>query len=130
MSTAENTSSNETSMTIRIKNLRLRTIIGISEWERGEKQDVVINVELEVDERKAVETDLIDDTVNYKTLTKRIVEEVEQSEFFLLEKLTHHILQVVLEDKKIKKATVEVDKPHALRFAESVSVSCSAERKP
>ncbi|MFQ5850547.1 MAG: dihydroneopterin aldolase [Candidatus Binatia bacterium] len=125
----ENISNKNNSTTIRIKDLRLKTIIGISEWEREEKQEVVINVALGLDTEKAIETDHIEDTVNYKKLTKQIIREVEQSNFYLLEKLAHRVLQIVMEDKKVKKATVEVDKPHALRFAESVSASCSAERE-
>ena len=118
------------SMKIHIKNLRLKTIIGINDLERAEKQDVIVNVEVELDASRATETDRIEDTVNYKTLTKRIISEVELSEFYLLEKLAHHILNIVLEDKKVIRGTVEVDKPHALRFANSVSVSCSGDRSP
>lgn len=118
------------SMKIHIKNLRLKTIIGINDLERAEKQNVIVNVEVELDASRATETDRIEDTVNYKTLTKRIISEVELSEFYLLEKLAHHILNIVLEDKKVIRGTVEVDKPHALRFANSVSVSCSGDRSP
>jgi len=115
-------------MKIHIKNLRLKTIIGINVRERAEKQDVIVNVELELDASRATETDRIQDTINYKTLSKRIIRGVESSEFYLLEKLAHHILNIVLANKKVKRGTVEVDKPHALRFADSVSVSCSGDR--
>ena len=115
-------------MKIHVKNLRIKAIIGINDWERAEKQDVIVNVELELDASRAIETDRIEDTINYKTLTKRIISEVELSEFYLLEKLAHHILNIVLENKKVKWGTVEVDKPQALRFADSVSVSCSGDR--
>lgn len=114
-------------MKIRIKNLRLKTIIGVNDWERETKQDVVINVEIEFDGQKAAATDDIGATINYRTLSKRIIQEVEESRFYLLEKLAHHILQVVLEDKKVVRATIEVDKPNALRHADSVSVWCSSE---
>ena len=116
-------------MIMRIKNLRLRTIIGVNDWERNNLQDVVINVEMEFDGARATETDSISDSVNYRTITKRIIAEVEKSHFHLLDKLASHILHVVLEDEKLRRATVEVDKPHALRFADSVSVSCFTERK-
>ncbi len=117
-------------MKIHIKNLRIKTIIGINDCERAEKQDVIVNVEVELDATRATETDRIEDTINYKTLTKRIISEVELSEFYLVEKLAHHILNIVLENKKIKRGTVEVDKPHAVRFADSVSVSCSGGQAP
>lgn len=115
-------------MIIRIKDLRLRAVIGINDWEREHKQDIVINLELEFDGRKAGETDDIADTVNYKAITKQIIKEVEASEFYLLEKLSSSIIKIVMQDDKVKKASVEIDKPHALRFADSVSVICSADR--
>jgi len=116
-------------MIMHIKNLRLRTITGIKDWERKDLQDIVINVAIEFDGTKAAETDDVANSINYRTITKRIISEVETSRFHLLDKLASHILQVVLENEKVKKATVEVDKPHALRFADSVSVTCSGERK-
>ncbi len=115
-------------MIIRIKKLRLRTIVGTNDWERERLQDVVITVEMEFDGSRAAETDSIDDTVNYRTIKKRIIEAVENSRFHLLEKLADHVLQIIMEDDRVQRAEVEVDKPHALRFAESVSVSCSAEK--
>ena len=115
-------------MVIRIKNLRLRTIIGTNDWERDNLQDVIINLEVEFDGSQVAETDRLDDTIDYKELKRRIIEVVEGSRFYLLDKLASHILRIVMEDKKIQRATVEVDKPHALRYADSVSVCCSAER--
>ncbi|NIO07674.1 MAG: dihydroneopterin aldolase [Deltaproteobacteria bacterium] len=115
-------------MEIFIKNLRLKTIIGINDWERKQQQDVIINVALEINATQAAQSDRIEDTLNYKTLTKRIIGAVEASEFFLVEKLAHHILAIVLEDEKVIRGTVEVDKPQALSFADSVSVKCSGER--
>ena len=115
-------------MLIRIKNLRVRTIIGINEWERDAPQDVIINIEMELDGKRVSQTDSIDDTVDYKVLKRRILREVEGSQFFLLDKLASHVLDIVMEEQKVERATVEVDKPNALRFADSVSVLCSAEK--
>lgn len=115
-------------MITHIKNLRLRAIIGVNDWEREHKQDVIINVKVEFDGSKAAESDNIRYTVDYKKIKERIIREVKNSKFYLLEKLADHILKIVMADKKVIKATVEVDKPHALRFADSVSVICSEER--
>jgi FolB domain-containing protein len=117
-------------MTIRIKNLRLRTIIGTNDWERRRKQDVVINVELDFDGRAAAKSDRIEDTVDYKALCKRIIDQVERSRFCLLEKLADCVLKTVLGDPKVRRVAVEVDKPDALRSADSVSVTCRRRRKP
>jgi len=117
-------------MMIRIKNLRCRTVIGVYEWEREQEQSVVVNIELHFDGAAAARSDRLEDTVNYKALKKRIMAEVEQGKFQLIEALADHILKIVMDDPKVTAAAVEVDKPHALRFADSVSVTCSARREP
>ncbi len=115
-------------MIIKIKNLRLRTIIGIYDWERLEKQDVIINAEIEFDGKTASVSDKIEDTVDYKRINKKIIETVESSEFLLLEKLTQTVLNIIMEDEKVKRAKVEIDKPGALRFTDSVSATVIASR--
>jgi D-erythro-7,8-dihydroneopterin triphosphate epimerase len=112
-------------MQIHIKNLRLRAIVGIFEWERNHPQDVIVNVKLTFDAADCIASDSIDDTVDYKALKKRIIQAVEKSEFYLVERLTAHILELVLDTPRVLEATVEIDKPHALRFADSVSVRLS-----
>ena len=114
--------------TITIKNLRLRTIIGIEAAERTHKQDIIINVEIEVDTAQAAQSDQIGDAFNYKTITKRIIKFVESSDFFLLEKLVDQILKFIMQDENVIAATVEIDKPAALRFADSVSLKQTARR--
>lgn len=111
---------------IHIKNLKLRAIIGIEEWERKNKQDIVINILIDFDATKSAQTDDINDTVDYKIITKKIINLVETSNYFLLEKLTDNILKIVTNNKKVLAATVRVDKPFALRFSDSVSVELSS----
>lgn len=107
---------------LRIKDLKLRTIIGINDWERKTLQDVTLNIELEFDERKAIESDNIADTVDYKALKKDIMRHVENSQYYLIEKLGGEVLDLVMKDTKITAARIRVDKPQALRFARSVSI--------
>jgi FolB domain-containing protein len=109
--------------TIHITDLHLRTIIGINDWERDKKQDVYLNIALQFDGAKASHSDKIQDTIDYKKLTKRIIAKVESSKYFLLEKLAAQVLNLIFEDKKVEAATVRIDKPMALRFAKSVSVT-------
>lgn len=113
---------------ITIENLRLRAIIGINDWERETRQDVVIGVELELTPGMAFTRDAIDETVDYKRLNKRLIAEVEQSSFFLVERLCDHLLDLVMEDRRVERARVRVAKPGALRFADSVAVERSAAR--
>ena len=114
--------------TIHIKDLTLKTIVGIFDWERVNKQKIVINLWMDYDARRAIQTDEIKHAVDYKTITKQILKEVPASRFFLIEKLAQKVLDIVWEDKKIVKAVVRVDKPGALRYARSVSVELVQKR--
>ena len=115
-------------LSIRIKNLRLRTFIGFNEEELKKRQDVVINVRFDYAAEKAADTDEVEYAVNYRTITKQIIALVEDGRFMLLEKLASEVLELVMANEFVRQAEVEVDKPHALRFADSVSVSMRAGR--
>ncbi|MGQ8365601.1 dihydroneopterin triphosphate 2'-epimerase [Glaciecola sp. 1036] len=114
--------------TIRIKNLRLRTYIGINDDEIRNQQDVVINVVIHYDAKKATSTDNMKDALNYKVITKAIIRLVEDNRFSLLEKLTADVLAIAAEHPWVTDAEVEVDKPHALRFSDSVSLTLSCKK--
>ncbi len=113
---------------IRIKDLRLRTYIGINEDEIRNKQDVLINIMLLYPADDAVQINDISHALNYRTITKNIIKHVEENRFALLERLTQDLLDCVMQHKQVRYAEVEVDKPHALRFSDSVSVTLSAQR--
>ncbi len=113
---------------IKISDLSLRATVGTNEWERKNKQDVLINISIEYDAGRASQTDDIKDAVDYKNITKRVIKTVEASRFHLLEKLAATVLEVVMKDKKVASAIVRIDKPHALHFAKSVSVELFAHR--
>ncbi|QCZ94012.1 dihydroneopterin triphosphate 2'-epimerase [Salinimonas iocasae] len=114
--------------TIKIKNLRLRTYIGINDDEIKNKQDVVVNVTIHYDAGRATDSDSVDDALNYKTVTKSIIALVEDNRFSLLEKLTAEVLNIAAEHHWVTFAEVEVDKPHALRFSDSVSLTLSCQK--
>lgn len=109
---------------IKIKNLLLRTYIGFNPEELVNKQDVVIHIELGTDiSGEVLERDEPIDILDYRMVTKEVIALVENGRFKLLEVLTKKILDLILANKKVKWARVEVDKPHALRYAESVSLT-------
>lgn len=108
---------------INIKNLRLRTYIGFNPEELEKQQDVIINAEIHYPADLAMLTDDKENAVNYKTITKRMITLVEEGKFQLLEKLTSDLLDIAKEHPSIHYAKVTVDKPHALRFADSVSLT-------
>jgi len=113
---------------IRVKDLRVRTYIGIKEEEILNKQDVLINLTILYPAGDAVQVNDIEHALNYRTITKAIIAHVEENRFALLERLTQELLDLVMANPAVHYAEVEVDKPHALRFAESVSIALAAQR--
>jgi FolB domain-containing protein len=105
-----------------IKNLLARGIIGIHDEERKRPQDILINVTLFTDTHRAAETDDINDCVNYSTMSKKIQTHAESAERFTVEALANDIAKLCLEDNNVQKAIVRVEKPRAVRFAESVGL--------
>ncbi len=116
--------------TIRIKNLRLRTYIGIKDDEIQNRQDVLINAVIRYRADNAVAFNHIEQALNYRTITKAIIALVEENRFLLLERMTREVLDLIMSHEAVLTAQVEIDKPHALRFADSVSVTLSASREP
>lgn len=115
--------------TIRIKNLRLRTYVGINEDEIQNQQDILVNVAIGYAADRAVQFNRIEEALNYRTITKEIIAHVEGGRFALLERLTKELLEIVMNYEQVEVAEVEVDKPHALRFSDSVSVTLSARKE-
>ena len=114
---------------IEIRDLMIRAIVGINDEERVNRQDVVINMTLWADLREAGRTDGIDDTINYRTLAKQVIELVEESSYFLVEKMAAEISRLGLEfSESIERIRVSVEKPGAVRFARSVGVTIERTR--
>jgi D-erythro-7,8-dihydroneopterin triphosphate epimerase len=109
--------------TINIRNLRLRTYIGFNDEERIKKQDIVLNLEISYRTNPAVFNDEVEGALNYKTITKAVIRQVEEGRFLLLEKLVADVLDTCSSHPEVTHARVTIDKPHALRFAESVSLT-------
>jgi FolB domain-containing protein len=113
---------------IEIKDLLLRTVIGLTDAERRDRQDVLINLVLETDTRAAGHSDDVNDALNYRTLTKRVIALVEGSAFYLVEKLAEEIARLCLAEPRAQRVRVTVEKPGALRFARSVGVTIERSR--
>ena len=107
---------------IYIQDLHVRCIVGINPDEREKKQDALINITLFADLRRACRSDEFADTVDYRSLKKKVMDAVESSEDLLVERLAERVAQLCLEDPRVERVRVRVDKPTALRFARSVGV--------
>jgi len=105
-----------------ISELRIETVIGIFDWERQIKQTVVLDLELATDISMAAASDHIDDTIDYKTLTKSIISYVEDSEFQLVETLAERVCELVRNDFGVPWVRLKLNKPGALRGARDVGI--------
>ena len=105
-----------------ITNLLARGIIGVNEWERIKPQEILINITLFGDLKRAGQTDDIHDSINYRTVAKGAQDLAENCERLTVEALADDIAHFCLETKGVQKVIVRVEKPGAVRFAESVGV--------
>jgi FolB domain-containing protein len=111
-----------------IRDLLLRCIIGVNEWERRDKQDVLIDLVIFTNVEDEGSSDDPAIILNYRSLTKAIIAHVEASQYKLVEALATSIARICCVDFKATKVIVRVEKPGALRFARSVGVEI--EREP
>jgi FolB domain-containing protein len=112
-----------------IKDLLVRGIIGVNDWEREKPQEILINIVLFADLNKAGESDNIDDSVNYRTISKKIQEHAETAERLTVEALAADLAKICLAEPGVLKARVRVEKPGAVRFAKSVGVEIERSRQ-
>ena len=115
---------------IRVKDLSLRTFIGFKPHEKKHKQDVLIQLEVEVETSMVEHNDdyQADGFYDYRSMTKSVIKLVEECRFDLLEALTRKVLDEIMSNPLVKKARVEIEKPYALRYSRTVSVEMSSER--
>jgi FolB domain-containing protein len=112
-----------------IKDLMARGIIGINEWERETLQEILINIVLFTDTRQAAKTDDITASVNYRTVSKKALAHAEKARRFTVEALAEDIAQLCLHEANVMKVIVRVEKPGAVRFAQSVGVEIERSRE-
>jgi FolB domain-containing protein len=112
-----------------IKDLLVRGIIGINDWERVNIQDILINIILFAELQRAGESDDIADCVNYRTVAKKVQAHAENARRFTVEALAADIARLCLEDPLVQKVRVRVEKPGAVRFSNSVGVEIERSRE-
>jgi D-erythro-7,8-dihydroneopterin triphosphate epimerase len=109
---------------IHIKDLLVSGILGINPDERENPQDILVNATLWTDTREAAASDDIDDAVNYRTITKRLIKHIEHGEPMLVERLVAELVEICLAtDQRITAVEMTVEKPGALRYARSVGIT-------
>ncbi len=112
-----------------LSSLAVECIVGIWEWERRVKQTVVIDIEMAADIRKAAASDHIDDTIDYKRVSKRLQTFVGESQFQLVETLTERIAQLIVTEFGVSWVKVRLNKRGAIRGARDVGIEIERRRE-
>ena len=113
-----------------IRDLQIETVIGIYDWEKKVRQIVSLDIDMASDIKKAADSDNIDDTLSYKTVAKRLIGFVEQSEFELVEALAEKICEIILGEFNVPWVRLTLNKPGAVRGSKSVGVMIERGQKP
>lgn len=112
-----------------IKDLKVRGILGIHDWERVMPRDIIINVTLFTDTRRAARTDDIADCVSYSDVARKVRAHAESAARMTVEALANDLAALCLQEPKVRKVVVRVDKPRAVPEAASVGVEVERVKK-
>ena len=113
-----------------IEDLRIETVIGIYDWERKIRQTIAIDLEMAFDNRKPASSDKIDDTLDYKAVSKRLITFVENSHFELVETLAERSAEIVMQEFNVPWLRLKLSKPGAVTGSKAVGVRIERGRKP
>jgi len=113
-----------------IRELQIETIIGIYDWEREIKQIVSLDLEMATDIRKAAATDDIQYALNYKAVSKRLIQFIAESEFLLVETMAEKVAALVMSEFNVPWIKLRLSKPGAVRGARDVGMLIERGEKP
>jgi dihydroneopterin aldolase len=113
-----------------IRELQIETVIGIYDWERKIRQTISLDIDMAADIQQAAKSDNIDDTLSYKTVAKRLIEFVDQSEYELVEALAEKICSIIIEEFSVPWVRLSLSKPGAVRGSKAVGVIIERGSKP
>ena len=105
-----------------IEALEIDCVIGIYDWERSIRQPVSLDIEMAFDNRIPAASDKIEDTLDYKAVSKRVIAFVSQSDFGLVETLAERCAALILDEFDVRHVRLKLSKPGAVRGATAVGV--------
>ena len=105
-----------------IEALEIETVIGIYDWERKLRQPLLFDIEMGFDNRIPAASDAIADTLDYKTVSKRLIAFVSESSFQLVETLAERCAELILDEFNVTQVRIKLSKPGAVRGARAVGV--------
>ena len=115
-------------MKIKIKDFKLKTNLGIYDWEKNFEREIIINLELEIKNSIALKSDKIEDTVDYELIYNQIKQLIYSKKFNLIEKMAQEIVDLIMLDSRINKCKIEIDKMNIFEEVRSCAVSLESKR--
>ena len=111
-----------------LRGLQIETIIGIYDWERKIRQPIVLDIEMAFDNLKPAASDDIADTLDYKAISKRLIQFVGESSFGLVEALAEHCCRIIIDEFGVSQVKLKLSKIGAVRGAKAVGVMLERSR--
>lgn len=108
--------------TVFIQGLSVEAVIGVYDWEKQIKQQLIYDIELETCISKAAKTDELAYTLDYEAISNRVMEHTRKTKVELLETLIEQVAQIILTEFQVKKVTITLHKPGAVEAAKSVGI--------
>jgi 7,8-dihydroneopterin aldolase/epimerase/oxygenase len=105
-----------------IRELKVDTLVGIYDWERRLRQHVILDIEMGADIARAARSDKIEDTLDYKSVTKRVIQFVRDAEFGLVETLAEKVAEIIMQEFQVPWVKITLQKPGAVSGTKSVGV--------
>ncbi len=115
--------------TVFLRGLEIDCIIGVFDWEREQKQKVVVDLDMEVDIRPAARDDDLAKAVDWKEVTKSLLAFVGDSSFELVETLAERVAELVVTRFEVPRVHVRIEKPGAVRYSSTVGVAITRDRE-
>ena len=106
-----------------LTDLRIDAVIGIWDWEKRNPQTISLDLEMQIDTKKASQLDSIEDALDYKAVSKRVKQFIQASQFNLIETLAENVAKIILEEFDVQWLKLRISKPFAIRDSRNVGVS-------
>ena len=105
-----------------LTDLRVDAVIGIWDWEKRNSQSISIDLEMQTDTKKISQSDSIEDALDYKAVSKRAKQFIQDSQFNLIETLAENLAQIILEEFDVQWLKLSISKPYAIRDSKNIGV--------
>jgi len=108
--------------TVFIKDFIIQEIIGIHEHEKTKKQKIKFNIVVDVNQNTVPDEKDIKSIVDYEKITNKLENLVKNKKYNFLESLAEDSFKEIFEDKRINSVKIKIEKPDAIKNADSVGV--------